>query len=233
MTIKTINAVLLCAGVCALACAAAGTVRGQPHKLVAVYRQVIETGRSAVKWNEAEKGDLAGTMKFSGRRPNQSLLVYLTADDGEGEFTAPGALKVRQKGAKFDPAFAVLMRGQKAEFINDETAEIDHNVYFLGAEDLDLGIFEPNTSVSHEFTKAGEVSVHCSIHKLMDAKFFVAPSPAFVEVKADDTSFSITGIPAGKYTLRTYQRTKRFKDAEIAVEIKKGEKTSVTVGMTR
>ncbi len=233
MSIKAINTMLLCAGVCALACAAAGTVRGQPHKLVAVYSQVIETGRSAAKWSEAEKGDLTGTLKFSGRRPNQSLVVYLAADGGESEFAAPAALKVRQKGAKFDPAFAVLVRGQKAEFINDETAEIDHNVYFLGAEDLDLGVFEPNTSVSHEFTKAGEVSVHCSIHKLMDAKFFIAPSPAFVEVKADATTFNLSGVPVGKYTLRTYQRTRRFKDAEISIEIKKGEKTSVTVEMAR
>jgi plastocyanin len=205
----------------------------QPHKLSAAYTRVIETGVGATAWKDAEKGDLSGTLKFSAKRPNQSVVVYLVADDGEGEFAAPAAEKFKQKGAKFEPAFAVLVRGQKAEFVNDEGAEIDHNVYFLGAEEVDLGIFQPGAKAEHEFGKAGEVSVHCSIHKLMDAKLFVAPSPAFAEVAGDATTFEIRGVPVGKYTLKTYQKSKRFKDAEVKVEIKKGETTKLDVEMTR
>ena len=224
---------LICGAVVTAAIAAAGVINAQPHRLSAAYTRVIEVGQGAIKWADAEKGSVSGTLKFSAKRPSQPIVVYLVADGGEGEFAAPAAVKFSQKGAKFEPSFAVMVRGQNAEFVNDEGAEIDHNVYFLGAEDLDLGIFEPKTSVSHEFSKAGEVSVHCSIHKLMDAKLFVAPSPAFAEVAGDADKFEIKGVPVGKYTLKTWQKSKRFKEAEVAVEIKKGEAATLEVEMKR
>ncbi|MCC6574624.1 MAG: hypothetical protein IT462_12645 [Planctomycetes bacterium] len=230
---KLAAASLLVAAAAALGVAVSPAVYGQPHAVKATYTQVIETSQGATAWKDADKGDLSGNIKFSAKRPSQPVVVYLVADDGEGAFDVPAAMKVKQKGAKFEPSFGVLVRGQKAEFVNDEGAEIDHNVYFLGAAEVDLGIFQPGATAEHEFTKAGEVSVHCSIHKLMDAKLFIAPSPAFANVPADDNAFSIKGVPVGKYTLKTWQKSKRFKDAEVKVEVKKGETTKIDVEMTR
>lgn len=207
-------------------------VSGQ-HLPRPVYTRVIQAQAADFKWDDAKKGSLKGTLKFSAKRAGAPIVVYLLRDGGEGKFTVPGALEVRQEGAKFAPNFTVLVKGQTAKFINDEKKDIAHNVYFLGAAEGDLGIFEKGESVQHEFTEAGEVSLHCSIHKNMDGKFFIAPSPAFALVESDAESFSISGVPAGKYKLKTWQKQKRFKDVELEVTIEEGKEAGVTVEMAR
>ena len=90
------------------------------------------------KWSEAKTGTVKGSVTFSARRPRQPVVIFLVklgADDKPGDqgvYDAPGTLSVSQKGAKFEPSFAVLVRKQKVKFLNDEKDEISHNVYFLG-----------------------------------------------------------------------------------------------------
>ncbi|MCF6227091.1 MAG: hypothetical protein L3J82_00260 [Planctomycetes bacterium] len=191
-------------------------------------------------WKDTDKGSVSGTISYAPRASRQPMVVYLVRVDAEnnpvtqGKFKTPNKLVVRQKGAKFSPSFAVLQTGQKVEFENDEDKEIAHNVYFLGVEDLDLGIFEQNESVTHTFTESGSVSVHCSIHKRMDGKFFVAPTPAYALVMKAGKSFKIKGVPIGRYILKTWQKQKRFKDVtDLVVEVNKGQTTKVAVNMKR
>ena len=212
---------------------------GDRHLPDTVYLKSVSYEDGDWKWSEAKKGSVKGTVTFSARRPKQPLVIYLVRlgdDDKPGEqglFDAPDMVDVSQKGGKFEPSFAVLVRKQKVKFLNDEEKEISHNVYFLGDIEADLGIFDQGESREHEFEDAGEVSVHCSIHKRMDAKFYVAPSPAYAVVEANDDSFEIKGIPAGKYRLHTWQKQKRFKDFETTVEVTDGGTASVTVEMKR
>jgi plastocyanin len=190
-------------------------------------------GEKGPDWKSAEKGDLKGSVKFSAKRPAQPMVIYLERVGEQGTFDVPAKLAVSQKGAVFAPAFAVLVIGQEAEFKNDEEKEIDHNVYFLGASNIDLDIIAQGKSKTQKFEAAGEVSIHCSIHKFMDAKYFIAPNPAFVVLAADATSFDMKGVPIGKYKLRTWQKSKRFKDVELDVEISKDAEATRDVEMTR
>src|SRR5690606_30433970 len=154
---------------------------GQPHMPTPVWVKAAKAESGTWKWADSKHGRVAGKVTFSVRRPNQPMVVYLLKVDGDGKtatqgiFDVPATLVVSQKGARFDPGFAVLVRGQEVEFDNDEEAEISHNVYFLGEVELDLGIFAQGEKASHKFEDFGEVSVHCSIHKRMDARLFVAP----------------------------------------------------------
>jgi len=198
-----------------------------------VYTRLIQTQTADFDWKDAKKGSLKGSLTFSAKRASAPIVVYLQREGGDGKFTVPSALEVKQEGAKFAPSFAVMVKGQTAKFMNDEKKDIAHNVYFLGAAEGDLGIFEKGSSVEHEFVSAGEVSLHCSIHKNMDGKFFIAPSPSFAQVESDAESFSIRGVPVGKYKLKTWQKQKRFKDVEIEVTIEDGKEASVTVEMAR
>jgi plastocyanin len=200
-----------------------------------LYSRVIPVlqGEKGPDWKSAEKGDLKGSVKFSAKRPAQPMVIYLERVGEQGTFDVPAKLAVSQKGAVFAPAFAVLVIGQEAEFKNDEEKEIDHNVYFLGASNIDLDIIAQGKSKTQKFEAAGEVSIHCSIHKFMDAKYFIAPNPAFVVLAADATSFDMKGVPIGKYKLRTWQKSKRFKDVELDVEISKDAEATRDVEMTR
>lgn len=212
---------------------------GPRHRPAPRYLNALAYQDGDWKWADAQKGNLKGTLTFSARRPQQSIVVYLVklgADGKPGEqgvYAAPAAPEVSQKGGKFDPSFAVLVRKQKVKFLNDEENEISHNVYFLGDIEADLGIFDQGESREHEFKDAGEVSVHCSIHKRMDGRFFIAPNPAFAVLGADSDSFEIKDIPVGKYRLQTWQKQKRFKDYETTVEVTAGNTASVTVEMKR
>jgi plastocyanin len=190
------------------------------------------------KWADAKKGSVKGKVTFSMRRPQQPIVVYLVKLDGEkageqGLYTAPATLSVSQKGGVFEPSFAVLVRNQTVKFLNDEEKEISHNVYFLGDIQADFGIFDQGDSREHTFDEAGEVSVHCSIHKRMDGKFYIAPSPAYAVIEADADSFEIKDVPVGTYNLLTWQKQKRFKDFEKKIEVAEGKATDVAVEMAR
>ena len=209
------------------------------HAPSAAYVKSVSYTDGDWNWSDAQTGTVKGSVTFSTRRPQQPLVIYLVrlGEDGkpgeQGLYDAPDTLDVSQKGGKFEPSFAVLVRKQSVKFLNDEEKEISHNVYFLGDIQADLGIFDQGESRKHEFEDAGEISVHCSIHKRMDAKFYIAPSPAFALVEADADSFEISGVPAGKYKLHTWQKQKRFKDFETTVEVTDGGTATVTVEMKR
>lgn len=185
------------------------------------------------RWEDAPKGSVRGTLKASAPRPKQPVVVYLERQGDELPFTPPPKLEICQKDARFEPGFEVVVVGQKVDFINNEDKAIDHNVYTLGAEEKDLGIFQRTECASHAFGKSGEVLLHCSIHRLMDGRLFVAPNPAYAKVGPEETAFRIEGVPEGSYILRTYQRAKRFHDAEIPLEVSKGKETVVEVELKR
>jgi plastocyanin len=204
-----------------------------------VHAAAVTFTDGAWKWADAKKGVVKGSVTFSARRPRQPMVIYLVRQGADGKpgeqglYDVPREIVVSQRGAMFEPRFAVLVRKQKVKFLNDEKKEISHNVYFLGDVEADLGIFDRGESREHAFDGAGEVSVHCSIHKRMDAKFFVAPSPAFAVLAADASSFEIKGVPVGKYTLYTWQKQRRFRDFRTTVDVTDGEAASVTVKMER
>ncbi|NUN48159.1 MAG: hypothetical protein HUU15_04930 [Candidatus Brocadiae bacterium] len=180
----------------------------------------------------AETGSVSGRVTFAATRPRQPIIIYLERQGGELDAPRPAALVIRQKGASFTPSFAVLVAGQEVVFENDEDRDIDHNVYTLGSEERDFGIFSPGKSVRHTFSEPGEFSLYCSIHKLMDGKLFVAPSRAWSEV-AQDGTFAIRDIPPGSYTLKTYQKARRFRDAAQPVAVSAGKESTVTVELAR
>lgn len=194
---------------------------------------LLPSAQDASAWEKAAKGVVEGTLAFPGSRPRQPVVVYLERADAP-EFVVPvDPLVVGQKDARFDPPFLVVVVGRKVVFDNNEEESIDHNVYTLGVEEKDFGIFGRGKRVEHVFDKPGEVRLHCSIHKFMDGKVFVTPTPAFAVLGAEESSFTIRDVPEGRWTLRTYQKARRFHDAEMAVDVRKDETATVKVELTR
>lgn len=180
------------------------------------------------------RGRVAGRLLFARPRPPQPIVVYARREGGEIPSPAPlPPLVVRQKGARFDPPFAVVIAGQEVRFDNDEDREVDHNVYALGAESIDLGIFPRGESVAHVFRNEGEVSIHCSVHRFMDARLFVAPSAAHARLDGEASEFVLEDVPEGAYVVRTYQRARRFRDAEARVVVEAGKTAEIALEMTR
>lgn len=202
--------------------AAAGCCGVQPGFSM-VWADELPVIQTNVLAANLKMGSVKGELSFEKRRPKQPVVVFLQRIDGELKYKIPEDENIKQKNARFEPSFLAVVMGQKIVFDNDENDDINHNVYFLGEENKDLGVFGNNKKRGHVFNKAGEVEVYCSIHSMMDAKVFVAPNPHFVILSKDEKSFELKNVPEGKYLLKTYQKAKRFKDASETITVTAGK----------
>jgi plastocyanin len=153
------------------------------------------------------------------------VVVYLEACDGKAKFPVPGALKISQKKAKFSPNFLVITAGQTVEWPNDD--RIVHNVFsYSKGNKFDLGLYPKGEMKRVKFQNPGLVRVYCSIHESMNASIFVAPLPYFDRVKLSG-SFEISGVPPGKYRLKTWNN--RVPEVTRDIEVVQGKETLVEV----
>jgi plastocyanin len=125
----------------------------------------------------------------------------------EGAFprgTVPPVAQMAQKDLTFVPALLPVQVGTKVEFPNfDDTY---HNIFsYSPAKRFDLGRYRPDEKPvpSQTFDVAGLVTLHCDIHEHMRALILVLDTPHFV-VTDPDGNFRLTGLPAGRYTLKVW-----------------------------
>jgi plastocyanin len=146
-------------------------------------------------------------------------VVYL-----EGSFPRPANLptkEVAQKDLAFVPALLPVQIGTKVEFPNREK-DTYHNIFsYSPAKRFDLGRYRPDERPipSVVFDKAGLVTLRCDIHEHMRGLILVLDTARFTTTDPDGR-FRLTGLPAGKYTLKAWvdSRTTR----EQPIELKSG-----------
>ncbi len=187
-------------------------------------------------------GSVAGTITVPAGRQVPEMVVFLekpeAAEGSTSEPAKPAAepptFVISQKEGKFVPSFLVVPVGAKVEFRNDEPTDLEHNVFSRSTpKQFDLGLAgpkEPPKTVT--FDKPGEVSLYCSVHRYMDATIYVTPSPHFVQ-PGKDGRFEMQGVPEGSWTLKTWQRRKRYAEAEMSVTVTTGLAAEITVEMKR
>ncbi|MBI3548831.1 MAG: hypothetical protein HY078_07325 [Elusimicrobia bacterium] len=131
------------------------------------------------------------------------VLVYLKPLDPAYHFDPPRtSYVISQKQVKFTPEFAVVVQGQTVDFPNDDTMK--HNVYsFSEPKWFDLGVYSKGEKKSVTFDRAGLVSIHCSIHELMNGTIFVVPAPFYTMTDAAG-NYTIDGVSPGRYELQTW-----------------------------
>jgi plastocyanin len=179
-------------------------------------------------------GTIAGKVVASGDVPLAEMVVYFESADPQMKFPAPTqTAKVSQKGAKFAPALTIVSVGQSVDFVNDEEKLIEHNVFSNApAKRFDLGMYPPGQSRVVTFDKPGPVFLYCSIHRYMDGVVYVAPTPFFSRVNADGT-WRIDNVPPGKWTVQTWQRRRRFKEASSPVTVEADKPLNIDLELKR
>lgn len=130
--------------------------------------------------------------------------VYLVPVDRTARHAPDGGAAIDQMHLSFLPSVLVVAPGTEVSFLNSD--EVLHNVFgpgFGGVEPFDLGTYSRGDSRTHVFEDAGLHVVLCHIHPEMAAYVIVAPTP-YRAVSGRDGSFSIDGVPAGRYVLHAW-----------------------------
>jgi plastocyanin len=127
------------------------------------------------------------------------VVVYLDGPKARPRATRE---KMRMKGKAFLPRVAVVAVGGTIDFPNEDP--IFHNVFSLSGENrFDLDLYKRPKSASWTFQAPGLVRVYCNIHPQMSAVVLVRDNPHFARATSDG-SFSLSDVPAGRYTLKAW-----------------------------
>ncbi len=182
-----------------------------------------------------------------GPKSRKEVVVYLEKV-GEQAYPSPPTESaiLDQKALVFIPHVMAIQKGTTVEFLNSDTTE--HNVFCadeacilvrdVNAKKptyLDLGNFAGGERASHTFDLAGEAVMLCKLHPEMAAYIIVLETPYFTIAKIEEATqtatFSIEGVPAGKYVVRTWN--KWCESIEQELEISEGDSSELTIDMHR
>lgn len=198
-------------------------------------RQQSQTVVSAKASDAAAAGSIAGRVSVPAGQRLPEMVVFLESSDPAFMFDPPAEpVVVSQQNAKFNPGIVIVPVGTRVDFRNDEQRPIEHNVFSNSEpKKFDLGLYKPNAPIEPVlFDQPGAVRLRCSIHRYMDGVVYVTPTPYFATVRGDGT-FTIEGVEPGKYQLKTWQRSQRYREQAVPVTVAAGKPAQVKVEMSR
>ncbi len=165
----------------------------------------------------------------NGRPVTADVIVYIVGFTERAATTGPAA-SIAQKGRKFVPDLVAITVGQCVSFPNGDP--FLHNVFSQSpARKFDLGSFKKGESKEKQFPTAGVVDVYCNIHPEMAATILVLPNNRHTRT-ALDGSFTIEGVPAGRWTVFAYTR-RATKPVSAPVAVVGGQGAAVNLALVR
>jgi plastocyanin len=140
-------------------------------------------------------------------------VIYL---DGRGpRGAAPARPELAVDSRQFRPRVLVVPAGTTVGFPNSDP--FNHNVFSLSEPNaFDLGLYGRGETRSRRFARAGLVRVHCNIHPRMSA-FIVVRDNGYYAQPGAAGSFTIPGVPPGRYTLHVWHERVTEVTQEITV----------------
>jgi len=158
------------------------------------------------------------------------VVVYLEKVAEGKAFDANQATgAVNQEGCAFDPFIQIMQNNQACVATNSDT--VSHNIHtyeMLGrAKKTVFNISQPDKgeiTKTIKLKRGAAMKVECDQHDFMHGFVFVAKNPYYALV-AEDGTYSIDGVPTGKYKIKAWHGT--LKEQKGSVEVAAGGAASV------
>lgn len=144
-----------------------------------------------------------------------------------GKHAAPEApVVLTQRACTYAPHVTTAIAGQKLAVKNADRTY--HNVHgWLGLKTLwnESHPADAPDIIKDSVGAAGDIlELKCDVHPWMHSYVIVTDHP-FVAVTGDDGTFTITGVPAGKYVVEAWHPTLGLKSTKVTIA-KKGKKAT-------
>ncbi len=192
--------------------------------ILAAVLGTLSSGMASTLPATALSGRVHGVATIRDRGATNDAVVYLVpaaATDPAPEVVAPAdrVYRMDQRSLQFAPHVLVVPVGATVEFSNSD--DVLHNIFAppLEREGFDLGTWPRSESRRHTFDQPGVNVLLCNVHPDMEAFIVVAPT-AYYALTLEDGSFTIDGVPPGRYTLFAWHE--RCVPHEMQIEVSDG-----------
>ncbi|MGZ5006723.1 MAG: cupredoxin domain-containing protein [Methylobacter sp.] len=163
----------------------------------------------------------------------KQLVVYLQPEDSAKSSQTQKIHLVSQKDTEFHSPLTVIAVGDKVQWGNDESKEIDHNIFSLSPlASFDLGLGERGAKLEQVFKNTGVVNYYCSVHKNMEGKIIVLPN-RYYQVLDRPGDFLIDNLPEGNWTLNAVVLHLRYKAEPIKLTVGKTPVKNLTLNIIK
>lgn len=164
----------------------------------------------------APAGDIHAFVRNSDGDPLADAVVVATPAGGTANLPprhSPPAVE-DQRNKEFVPYVLPILVGTAVQFPNHDN--IRHHVYsFSPAKTFELPLYAGTPAEPVVFDKPGVVILGCNIHDWMVAYIYVSESPYFAKT-GDDGKATLTGLPAGEYSVRVWHPLLKGQEQETA-----------------
>lgn len=160
-------------------------------------------------------GTITGRVEVFRERSSADVIVYLSDVSGTFKPAAKHPM-VDQVSLIFIPHVLPVVVGTTVDFANSDN--VKHNIYSQSKTKIfNLGTYGKDVVKQVTFDKEGDVGLACNVHAEMSAFIVVLPNPYFAKT-GNDGKFTITNIPPGQYTLKTWHEKKQPHEQKVTVE---------------
>jgi outer membrane lipoprotein-sorting protein len=154
----------------------------------------------------------------------RNVFVWVKSGVPDRQWPLPSApVELTQKGCMYGPHVIGVMANQDIKISNDDPT--NHNIHPLPKINQEWNQSQPPKGEALVKKFAREeimIPVKCNVHPWMRSYIGVVNHPFFA-VTGDDGTFTIKGLPPGKYTVEAWHEKYGTKDIEVTVAPKESK----------